>query len=242
MRHAAPRTAAVGGRPVRPVLFFHANTSKHGFFIGFHPSYRSIHAPYRSGVWLMDLRGPFRSRFLRNGSGRYAVSARRLAVVRGRSHRGTARNAHRRASARCRPLCRGRCRRLLQLFGRPVFRSQTFRRPNSRIFKRSYLDKTCEFYRKYGGKTVVLARFVPIVRTFAPFVAGMGRMHFPHFMAFNLLGGGAWVVLFCYAGYLFGDLHFVQRNLELLVVAIVIVSMLPAIVEAIRSTRRVRSA
>ena len=129
MRHAAPRTAAVGGRPVRPVLFFHANTSKHGFFIGFHPSYRSIHAPYRSGVWLMDLRGPFRSRFLRNGSGRYAVSARRLAVVRGRSHRGTARNAHRRASARCRPLCRGRCRRLLQLFGRPVFRSQTFRRP-----------------------------------------------------------------------------------------------------------------
>ena len=80
------------------------------------------------------------------------------------------------------------------------------------------------------------------MRTFAPFVAGMGRMHFPHFMAFNLLGGGAWVVLFCYAGYLFGDLHFVQRNLELLVVAIVIVSMLPAIVEAIRSTRRVRSA
>ena len=77
----------------------------------------------------MDLCGPFRSRFLRNGSGRYAVSARRLAVVRGRSHRGTARNAHRRASARCRPLCRGRCRRLLQLFGRSVFRSQTFRRP-----------------------------------------------------------------------------------------------------------------
>ena len=124
-----------------------------------------------------------------------------------------------------------------RFFGRRLFAD-----PNSRIFKRSYLDKTCEFYRKYGGKTVVLARFVPIVRTFAPFVAGMGRMHFPHFMAFNLLGGGAWVVLFCYAGYLFGDLHFVQRNLELLVVAIVIVSMLPAIVEAIRSTRRVRSA
>ena len=124
-----------------------------------------------------------------------------------------------------------------RFFGRKLFAD-----PNSRIFKRSHLDKTHAFYRKYGGKTIVLARFVPIVRTFATFVAGMGRMHYTRFMAFNLLGGAAWIALFCYAGYLFGDLPFVQQNLRLLIVAIVFVSLLPAVAEVVRSRRRTRNA
>ena len=115
-------------------------------------------------------------------------------------------------------------------FGRKLFHN-----PNSRIFKQSYLDKTHEFYTKYGGKTIILARFVPIVRTFAPFVAGMGKMHYYYFMVYNLIGGAAWVALFCYAGYFFGDLPVVQENLKLLIVAIIVISILPAIIEVVRA-------
>ena len=92
-----------------------------------------------------------------------------------------------------------------------------------------------EFYKKYGGKTIILARFVPIVRTFAPFVAGMGKMHYYYFMIYNLIGGAIWVVLFCYAGYFFGDLPFVQENLKLLIIAIIFISILPAIIEILRA-------
>ena len=109
-----------------------------------------------------------------------------------------------------------------------------FHNPDSRIFKQSYLDKTHEFYKKYGGKTIIIARFVPIVRTFAPFVAGMGRMHYYYFMIYNVVGGGLWVASFCYAGYFFGDLPFVQGNLKILFVAIIVISILPAVVEALR--------
>ena len=103
-------------------------------------------------------------------------------------------------------------------FGRKLFNN-----PNSRIFKQSYLEKTHEFYKKYGGKTIILARFVPIVRTFAPFVAGMGKMNYYYFMMYNLVGGALWVAVFCYAGYFFGDLPFVQENLKLLIVAIIFI-------------------
>lgn len=120
-------------------------------------------------------------------------------------------------------------------FGRRLFSN-----PNSRIFKQSYIDKTQTFYEKYGGKTIILVRFVPIVRTFAPFVAGMGRMHYARFMLFNMVGGAAWVALFCYAGYFFGDLPFVQHNLELLIVAIIVVSVLPAVVEVVRARMKTR--
>ena len=110
-----------------------------------------------------------------------------------------------------------------------------FHNPNSRIFKQSYLEKTHEFYKKYGGKTIILARFVPIVRTFAPFVAGMGKMNYYYFMMYNLVGGALWVAVFCYAGYFFGDLPFVQENLKLLIVAIIFISVLPAIIEVVRA-------
>ena len=115
-------------------------------------------------------------------------------------------------------------------FGRRLFSN-----PNSKVFKQSYLDKTHEFYKKYGGKTIILARFVPIVRTFAPFVAGMGKMHYYYFMLYNLSGGILWVLLFCYAGYFFGDLPFVQQNLKLLIVAIVVISVMPAVIEVLRA-------
>ena len=118
-------------------------------------------------------------------------------------------------------------------FGRKLFSN-----PNSKIFKQSYLEKTHEFYKKYGGKTIVLARFVPIVRTFAPFVAGMGKMHYTWFMTYNLVGGALWVAIFCYAGYLFGDLPFVQQNLKILIVAIIVISVLPAVIEVLRARRK----
>ena len=118
-------------------------------------------------------------------------------------------------------------------FGRKLFSN-----PNSKIFKQSYLDKTHEFYKKYGGKTIILARFVPIVRTFAPFVAGMGKMHYYYFMMYNVVGGALWVALFCYAGYFFGDLPFVQTNLKLVIVTIIVISILPAVIEVIRAKRK----
>lgn len=115
------------------------------------------------------------------------------------------------------------------------FGEKLFSNPDSRIFKRSYLDKTHEFYRKYGGKTIVIARFVPIVRTFAPFVAGMGKMHYTWFLTYNAFGGALWVAIFCYTGYLFGDQPFVQDNLKLLIVAIIVISVLPAVFEVLRA-------
>ncbi|MFU2316498.1 DedA family protein [Rahnella sp. PCH160] len=118
-----------------------------------------------------------------------------------------------------------------------VFGERLFSNPDSKIFRRSYLDKTHKFYEKHGGKTIILARFVPIVRTFAPFVAGMGHMSYRHFAAYNVIGALVWVLLFTYAGYLFGDLPIVQENLKLLIVAIIVVSILPGVVEIWRHKR-----
>jgi len=118
-----------------------------------------------------------------------------------------------------------------------VFGEKLCSNPNSKIFRRSYLDKTHQFYEKHGGKTIILARFVPIVRTFAPFVAGMGHMSYRHFAAYNVIGALVWVLLFTYAGYLFGDLPVVQENLKLLIVGIIIVSILPGVIEIWRHKR-----
>jgi len=115
------------------------------------------------------------------------------------------------------------------------FGERLFRNPNSKIFKQSYLEKTHHFYEKHGGKTIILARFVPIVRTFAPFVAGMGHMSYRHFASYNIIGGVVWVALFSYAGYLFGGLEVVQRNLKLLIVLIIFISLVPMAVEIWRN-------
>ncbi|CAK7001713.1 MAG: Protein DedA [Parabacteroides sp.] len=128
------------------------------------------------------------------------------------------------------------------LIGR-FFGEKLFSNPKSRIFKQSYLEKTHHFYEKHGGKTIIIARFVPIVRTFAPFVAGMGHMSYRHFAAFNVVGGILWVALFSYAGFFFGGLDIVQKNLKLLIVLIIVISIIPAVVEVLRNkyaTVRVR--
>jgi len=121
-----------------------------------------------------------------------------------------------------------------------LFGEKLFSNPNSKIFRRSYLDKTHAFYDRHGGKTIILARFVPIVRTFAPFVAGMGHMSYRHFALFNVTGALLWVLLFSYAGYLFGDLPVVQENLKLLIVGIIVVSILPGVIEVWRHRRQSR--
>ena len=111
------------------------------------------------------------------------------------------------------------------------FGKKLFAKPDSRVFKREYLDKTHAFYEKYGGKTIILARFVPIVRTFAPFVAGMGDMHYGRFIRYNIIGALMWVGLLTYAGYFFGELPVVKNNFGLVVIGIIAVSVLPMAVE-----------
>ena len=107
----------------------------------------------------------------------------------------------------------------------------------SLIFNPSHLIKTNHFFEKYGGKTIIIARFIPIVRTFAPFVAGIGAMTYHRFILFNIVGALLWVAIFCYSGYFFGQLPFVQENFKLLILAIIILSILPPIVEYIRHRR-----
>ena len=117
------------------------------------------------------------------------------------------------------------------------FGAKLFSRPNSRIFKQEYLDKTHAFYEKYGGKTIILARFVPIVRTFAPFVAGMGRMGYLRFLHFNIIGAVAWVLSITYLGYAFGNVPFVKNNFAILTLVLVFVSVLPMLSEILKAKR-----
>lgn len=116
-----------------------------------------------------------------------------------------------------------------------LFGNKLFSNPKSKIFKQEYLEKTHHFYEKHGGKTIIIARFVPIVRTFAPFVAGMGKMTYKHFFSFNIIGGVAWVAIFCFLGYFVGGVEFVQNNLKLVVVAIVVISLMPGIYEVVKA-------
>ena len=108
---------------------------------------------------------------------------------------------------------------------------------NVKWIKREYLDRTHAFFEKHGGKTIFLARFVPIVRTFAPFVAGMGRMSYGYFFSYNVFGGISWVALFTLAGYFFGNIPFVKNNFEIVISAIILISILPMILEAIKARR-----
>lgn len=111
---------------------------------------------------------------------------------------------------------------------------------NLPFVKQEYIDRTNAFYAKHGGKTIILARFVPIVRTFAPFVAGVGRMEYSRFILFNVVGGILWVALFIFAGYLFGNIPFVQENFEWVAIAIVLISILPIGIEWLRGRSRPR--
>ena len=109
---------------------------------------------------------------------------------------------------------------------------------NVRFLKASYLQRTTEFYERHGGKTIVLARFVPIVRTFAPFVAGVGRMHYPRFLLYNVAGGVVWVTLFTLAGYFFGNIPAVKENFSLVILAIILLSVVPIAIEWLKARRR----
>ena len=111
------------------------------------------------------------------------------------------------------------------------FGTRLFRNPDSRWFRRDYLLRAEQFFAKYGGRAVVLTRFAPIIRTFVPFAAGMGGMNYPRFLAYNVAGGVAWVSLFLYAGYFFGNLPQVRENFTLLILGIVVLSLVPVAVE-----------
>lgn len=102
------------------------------------------------------------------------------------------------------------------------------------FLKKEHLDRTHQFYEKYGGKTIIIARFVPIVRTFAPFVAGIGSMTYSKFIAFNVVGGILWVAIFIYGGYFFGNLPFVKNNFSWVIIVIIFLSILPGIIEFVR--------
>ncbi|RPI06127.1 MAG: DedA family protein [Ignavibacteriae bacterium] len=113
-----------------------------------------------------------------------------------------------------------------------------FHKEHVRFLNKEYLERTHRFYEKHGGKTIILARFLPIIRTFAPFVAGIGSMTYPRFMLYNLSGGILWVVLFTLGGYFFGNVPFIKQNFSLVIVALIIIPGLPAAVEFIRQAVR----
>ena len=117
---------------------------------------------------------------------------------------------------------------------------KVFDRPDSRWFKQAHLRRTQAFYDKYGGITIIIGRFVPIVRTFAPFLAGVAGMTYRRFLSFNVIGAVAWIGSLVYAGYLFGNIPWVKQNLSLIVVGIVVVSLIPAVTTFIKERRETK--
>jgi membrane-associated protein len=109
-----------------------------------------------------------------------------------------------------------------------------------RWIKKEYMDRTHAFFQKHGGKTIFLARFVPIIRTFAPFVAGISEMSYAYFITWNLIGGVSWVATFSLLGYFFGNIPFVQKNFELVIIAIILISLVPAVVEGVKVRQQAR--
>jgi len=115
---------------------------------------------------------------------------------------------------------------------------KVFHREKTRFFKKEYLDRTHDFYEKYGPETIIIARFVPIIRTFAPFVAGIGRMSYGKFLSYNVIGGLGWVAIFTFGGYFFGNIPFVKKNFSLVIIAIILISLVPAVVEFLKHRKK----
>jgi len=109
---------------------------------------------------------------------------------------------------------------------------------NSRIFRREYLDRTHEFYERHGGKTIIYAKFVPIIRTFAAFIAGVGKMHYVRFLTFNIVGAVGWVTSMIVLGYLLGGIPLVRHNFEKFVLAIIAISLVPAILQVLKARKK----
>ena len=118
--------------------------------------------------------------------------------------------------------------------------AKLFTDPNSKIFRRDYLEKTQAFYQKHGGKTVVFARYIPIIRTFAPFVAGMGKMEYSRFLAFMIPGNISWISIFLIAGHFFGNQPYVKNNFHVVIFAIIVISFLPVAMEVVKAKKRAR--
>jgi membrane-associated protein len=114
---------------------------------------------------------------------------------------------------------------------------KVFHQEGNRFLKREYLERTRRFYEKHGGKTIVIARFIPIIRTFAPFVAGIGEMTYSRFITYNVAGGLSWIGLFLFGGYFFGNLPMIKNNFTLVLIAIIILSVLPGVIEYFRERR-----
>lgn len=108
---------------------------------------------------------------------------------------------------------------------------------NSRLIKKEYLERTKKFYDKHGGITIFLARFIPIIRTFAPFVAGVGQMRYGYFITYNIIGGGMWTAAFIFLGYFFGNLQFVKDHFSLIIIAMILIPGIPALIEAFKAAR-----
>lgn len=122
---------------------------------------------------------------------------------------------------------------------------KVFTREDSWLLRKKHLERAHGFFEKYGGRSIILARFVPILRTFVPFVAGIGQMSYPRFLSYNVVGGIAWIYILTYAGYFFGATKVVQENFSLIIIAIIVLSVLPIAVELIRgwlASRRVKEA
>ncbi|MDX2186894.1 MAG: DedA family protein [Opitutaceae bacterium] len=117
-----------------------------------------------------------------------------------------------------------------------------FSREDSRWLRKKHLERAHAFFEKYGGRAIILARFVPIVRTFVPFVAGIGKMTYSRFIAYNIIGGFIWIYVFTYAGFIFGNQPFVQKNFKLVIVAIILLSVLPIVFEFIKARREASKA
>jgi len=113
-----------------------------------------------------------------------------------------------------------------------------FQRPNSRIFRREYIDRTHAFYERHGGKTIVYAKFVPIIRTFAAFVAGVAKMRYLRFLVFNVCGAVGWVTAMVLSGYLLGNVPFIRKNFQTVVLLIIVVSLLPAGIQVLKARRK----